>query len=331
MNRNEVLEQKTGGAASSRSQSTTKTHRALGLSLSSDGARSFNGLVSQENLDAQTKQGRSGRPASGTGSLERAPFFCPSGSTSSSKSVTSAPAESPAKPKSSFRLSFFPPWLRNRDFGPDSSPLAPSGSQKCLRQCLRPGATRDPKPEERQDFSEPVIARVMDGIYVGNLRAAYSGQVLCKNNIDSLIDMSSLPRDRSPTFIPCTCGRGPRHSWPRLKVQIQGSLEEECSSLQQPGFWDINECIEASLEKRKRVLIHCGDGYSLAPTCVIQYLMVKHDMRLLPAYEFVRARYPLNIRGRHQDLLVGLERSLWPGEGDAQCFKQVLSRKVAWT
>uniref|UniRef100_A0A674J527 protein-tyrosine-phosphatase n=1 Tax=Terrapene triunguis TaxID=2587831 RepID=A0A674J527_9SAUR len=121
----------------------------------------------------------------------------------------------------------------------------------------------------------------------------------------------------SLSVIPCTCSRGGlRHSWSRLKVDIQGPLHGECPALREPCFWDINECIEASLEKRKRVLIHCLDGYSLAPTCVIQYLMVKHNMRLMAAYEFVRARYPLNIRDRNGvweglSICVMLHKSLW--------------------
>lgn len=98
-----------------------------------------------------------------------------------------------------------------------------------------------------------------------------------------------------------------------------------------PCFQDINECIEALLEKGKRVLIHCRDGYSLGPTCVIQYLMVKHSMKLLAAYEFVRARYPLNIQECHQDLLVGLEMSLQPGGINITCLKYSLSRKMAWS
>uniref|UniRef100_A0A8C3SXP2 protein-tyrosine-phosphatase n=1 Tax=Chelydra serpentina TaxID=8475 RepID=A0A8C3SXP2_CHESE len=97
---------------------------------------------------------------------------------------------------------------------------------------------------------------------------------------------------------------------------LSGPLNGECPALREPCFWDINECIEASLEKRKRVLIHCLDGYSLAPTCVIQYLMVKHNMRLMAAYEFVRARYPLNIRDRSGvwdglSIRVTLRKSLW--------------------
>uniref|UniRef100_A0A8C2U6K5 protein-tyrosine-phosphatase n=1 Tax=Coturnix japonica TaxID=93934 RepID=A0A8C2U6K5_COTJA len=85
------------------------------------------------------------------------------------------------------------------------------------------------------------------------------------------------------------------------------------------------------MEKGKRVLIHCRDGYSLGPTCVIQYLMVKHSMRLLAAYELVRARYPLKIQECHQDLLVGLEMSLQPGGVNTACLKHSLSRKMAWS
>ncbi|XP_061466118.1 uncharacterized protein LOC133376998 [Rhineura floridana] len=331
MNRNEVLEQKISiREASSRSQSPMKIHQPLCLSISSDGTRQYNGLVSPENLHAQMKQAHSGGAASSTGLLERVSLFC----ASVSKSTTSKPVESPSKPKSSIQASLLSPLLWKGNFEFNSSPLSVSSSMKSHHGSLKSRAASDPKPREVQtgfSFLEPIIARVTDCIYLGNLCAAYSGQALCKNNIDSIIDMSSLPKDCRLSFIPCTCSRGPQHSWSRLKVHIPGPLEEECLSLQQPCFWDINECLEASLEKRKRVLIHCRDGYSLAPTCVIQYLMVKHHMRLLAAYKFVRARYPVNIRGCHQDLLVGLERSLWPGEVDMECSKQAMSRKMAWT
>uniref|UniRef100_A0A4W5J8I1 protein-tyrosine-phosphatase n=1 Tax=Hucho hucho TaxID=62062 RepID=A0A4W5J8I1_9TELE len=136
-------------------------------------------------------------------------------------------------------------------------------------------------PEQFQ-YSVPVISKVTDYIFVGNLNTAFNGRMLCRNNIDSIIDMSSLPGDPGPSLclIPCTCSQ------------------------------DINKCIEASTEKRKRVLVHCRDGLSLAPTCIIQYLMVKQNMRLIAAFELLRAKYPVNIRECHQNVLVTLERAL---------------------
>uniref|UniRef100_A0A3B4UYE7 protein-tyrosine-phosphatase n=1 Tax=Seriola dumerili TaxID=41447 RepID=A0A3B4UYE7_SERDU len=138
-----------------------------------------------------------------------------------------------------------------------------------------------PKPSgpEHFQYSEPVISKVTDYIYVGNLNAAYNGRTLL-------------------SLIPCTCSRGTRHSWSRLKVDIgdvPGALGDG-PALKQRCFEDINECIDASTEKRKRVLVHCRDGFSLAPTCIIQYLMVKQNMRLIAAYELLRAKYPVNIR-----------------------------------
>uniref|UniRef100_A0A3B4UYQ9 protein-tyrosine-phosphatase n=1 Tax=Seriola dumerili TaxID=41447 RepID=A0A3B4UYQ9_SERDU len=122
--------------------------------------------------------------------------------------------------------------------------------------------------------------------------------------------------------------------WSRLKVDIgdvPGALGDG-PALKQRCFEDINECIDASTEKRKRVLVHCRDGFSLAPTCIIQYLMVKQNMRLIAAYELLRAKYPVNIRECHQNVLVSLERALRPGGNvDPECFKQAISRKVAWT
>uniref|UniRef100_A0A674N3Y0 protein-tyrosine-phosphatase n=1 Tax=Takifugu rubripes TaxID=31033 RepID=A0A674N3Y0_TAKRU len=168
-------------------------------------------------------------------------------------------------------------------------------------------------PEPFQ-YSEPVISKVTDYIYVGNLNAAYSGRTLCRNNIDSIIDMSSVPGEPRLGLIPCTCSRGARHSWSRLKVDIGDTPDAigDGLSLRQCCFEDINECIDASTEKRKRVLVHCRDGFSLAPTCIIQYLMVKQNMKLIAAYELLRAKYPVNIKECHQNVLVSLERALRP-------------------
>uniref|UniRef100_A0A8C9QRG7 Tyrosine specific protein phosphatases domain-containing protein n=1 Tax=Scleropages formosus TaxID=113540 RepID=A0A8C9QRG7_SCLFO len=124
--------------------------------------------------------------------------------------------------------------------------------------------------------------------------------------------------------------RGARHSWSRLKVDIG-----EGPTLPQRCFEDINGCIDASTEKRKRVLVHCRDGYSLAPVCVIQYLMVRQNMRLIAAYELLRAKYPVNIRECHQNVLVSLERALRPGtclvllfHGDVPAYMHELMSSV---
>ncbi|XP_061078618.1 uncharacterized protein LOC133111979 [Conger conger] len=318
-----------------------RTHRPLCLSISSDSSGRFKALETPEwknNLKAQMEQAHSAGAASSTGSLERASLFC--------ASVSSTPASSSGLPspgsKSSGRFGLFsPPW--NSSSESDSNPPSRSGSKKLRKYPHRgaagggvpakgdePGEPKQGPPAEHFHFAEPVISKVTDYIYVGNLNAAYSGHTLCRNNIDSIVDMSSLPGETSLCLIPCTCSRGARHTWSRLKVHL-GDL----SDLSHPGprcFQDINECIDASAGKRKRVLVHCRDGFSLAPTCVIQYLMVKQNMRLLAAYELLRSRYPLNIRECHQDVLVSLERALRPGgDVDPECFKVAISRRVAWT
>ncbi|KAM6926995.1 uncharacterized protein PEZ65_010414 isoform 1-T1 [Lycodopsis pacificus] len=314
-----------------------RAHRPLCMSVSSDSSGRFRALETQEwknNLKAQMEQAHSAGAASSTGSLERASLFCASAS-----STASSPVEILNKSKSSSRFSLFsPPW--NSSSESDSNPPSRSGSKK-LRNYSRRAATGpagargpdtpEPKPggPEHFQYSEPVISKVTDYIYVGNLNAAYNGRTLCRNNIDGIIDMSSVPGEPGPSLnlVPCTCSRGARHSWSRLKVDI-GDVPE----LKQRCFEDINECIDASTEKRKRVLVHCRDGFSLAPTCIIQYLMVKQNMRLIAAYELLRAKYPVNIRECHQNVLVSLERALRPGGNtDPECFKQAISRKVAWT
>ncbi|XP_048113524.1 uncharacterized protein LOC125303691 isoform X1 [Alosa alosa] len=328
-----------------------RSHRPLCLSVSSDSNGRFKALETQEwknNLKAQMEQAHSAGAASSTGSLERASLFCASGSTTTSSSGLSSPVETLTKSKSSSRFSLFsPPW--NSSSESDSNPPSRSGSKK-LRNYSRRGVMASggcigkapDAPEakhgggcpEHFQYSEPVISKVTDYIYVGNLNAAYSGRTLCRNNIDSIIDMSNLPGEASLSLIPCTCSRGTKHSWSRLKVDI-GELPEsapESPAFKPRCFEDINECIDASTEKRKRVLVHCRDGFSLAPTCIIQYLMVRQNMRLIAAYELLRAKHPLNIRESHQNVLVSLERALRPGGNmEPEGFKQAISRKVAWT
>lgn len=294
-------------------------------------------------LSLQMEQAHSAGAASSTGSLERASLFCASGSTTTSSSGLSSPVELLTKSKSSSRFSLFsPPW--NSSSESDSNPPSRSGSKKLRNYSRRTGPggvkTGPETPEAKQSgpehfqYSEPVISKVTDYIYVGNLNAAYSGRMLCRNNIDSIIDMSSLPGETCLSLIPCTCSRGTKHSWSRLKVDISElpDMAQDGLVLRQRCFEDINECIDASTEKRKRVLVHCRDGFSLAPTCVIQYLMIKQNMRLIAAYEMLRAKHPVNIRECHQNVLVNLERALRPGGNtDPECFKQAISRKVAWT
>lgn len=56
MSRNEAVEHKISQAVASRSQPALKSHRSLCFSLSSDGARQYKGLVSQDNLVTQVSE-----------------------------------------------------------------------------------------------------------------------------------------------------------------------------------------------------------------------------------------------------------------------------------
>ncbi|XP_071665101.1 uncharacterized protein [Patagioenas fasciata] len=328
MSKHEVHEEKGGEALQ------PGTHRSLCLVPSAGGDDSSSMLAPQDwqgALQVQMEVAESRGAAHSTESLVQTSISCAHRSP-----PLPCPVGSPSKTKLTSHFSLFSTLSSGSET--DSSPMPPASSKKYLRGSWK----KNSHPEEPTSlkprglacslFTGPIIARITDCIYLGNLNAAYSGRALCTNSIDSIIDMSSLPSDCSLSVIPCTCQRGGfKHSWSRLKVDIQAPLHGDNHDMGQPCFRHINNCIEASLEKGKRVLIHCRDGYSLGPTCVIQYLMVKHSMRLLAAYELVRARYPLNIQECHQDLLVGLEMSLQPGSINIMCLKHSLSRKMAWS
>ncbi|XP_029438751.1 uncharacterized protein LOC115079371 [Rhinatrema bivittatum] len=336
MNRNEAPDLHPVSAAST-PHLPVRVRRPLCLSLSSGGGDQYQGPEDQDwhkSLQSQMEQAQSSGTASSTGSLERASLFCTSRPNTPFSPTLSGPLEPLSKASSPSRFSPSP----SSSSSNSSAPFRSGSRRLCSYGRRGDSKAEDAKGElaerrraEPVHFSEPIISRVTDCIYLGNLLAAYSGQSLCRNGIDSIIDMSSLASGQGLAVVPCTCTRAVRHSWSRLKVDLQGPPGGECCTLRQRSFSDINDCIQASAEKRKRVLVHCRDGYSLAPTCVIQYLMVKRGMRLLAAYELVRARYPVNIRECHQDLLVSLEASLRPGDTDPAGFKQAMSRKLAWT
>ncbi|XP_054475869.1 uncharacterized protein LOC129108191 [Anoplopoma fimbria] len=215
-----------------------RAHRPLCMSVSSDSSGRFRALETQEwknNLKAQMEQAHSAGAASSTGSLERASLFCASASTTASSSSLSSPVEILNKSKSSSRFSLFsPPW--NSSSESDSNPPSRSGSKK-LRNYSRRAATGpagargpdtpEPKPSgpEHFQYSEPVISKVTDYIYVGNLNAAYNGRTLCRNNIDSIIDMSSVPGSRAPASTSC---RAPAPAAPATAGPASRWTSETC-------------------------------------------------------------------------------------------------------
>ncbi|XP_075357726.1 uncharacterized protein LOC142409855 [Mycteria americana] len=208
MSKSEVHEEK-GGDVVSIAEQPRRTHWSLCLVPSAGGDDRSSKLAPQEwqsRLQVQMEEAESGGAAHSMGSLARASHSCALRSSPTPAPPLPCPADSPSKAKLSSCFSVFLPLSWGSK--PDSSPLPHASSKKSLRGSWKknphPKEPTSPTPGEPAcfPFTGPIIARITDCIYLGNLNAAYSGQALCINSIDSIIDMSSLPSDCSLRVIP---------------------------------------------------------------------------------------------------------------------------------
>lgn len=179
-------------------------------------------------------------------------------------------------------------------------------------------------------YRDECCSQILDFLFMGNIETAYNEHLLCKLNIESIVDISNLephqiPRHRK-SDCPCTCALETSH--PRARLWLGVNDSESTDML--PYFEDISTFIEAARRKDKNVLVHSLNGNSRAVCAVIQYLMKYHDMTLRRAYNLVKRRWPtINMNFRFQNSLEIWERRLLPGVQPSMTFEE-MNRQSAW-
>ncbi|KAH8298615.1 hypothetical protein KR018_010855, partial [Drosophila ironensis] len=131
----------------------------------------------------------------------------------------------------------------------------------------------------REDFDGgPVsIDEIETGLFLGNLTAATHMETLRSFKITHILTLDSVPL--------------PQHileaSFLTTKyIQIADMPREDI-------LQHLESCVEfisSALEQQGNVLVHCYFGVSRSSSTVIAYMMKRHNLDFLPAYELVKAK-----------------------------------------
>jgi protein-tyrosine phosphatase len=109
------------------------------------------------------------------------------------------------------------------------------------------------------------ITYIMDNIYIGNINAAKSREILINNKITAVINLANEEIEYP---------RGIR----QLDISIHDSPEVQISEYFKETYNFINRNNTTG-----NVLVHCHAGISRSVTIVLYYLMRKYNMKLLDA------------------------------------------------
>ncbi|XP_064091660.1 uncharacterized protein LOC135205241 [Macrobrachium nipponense] len=180
-------------------------------------------------------------------------------------------------------------------------------------------------------FLDGNICQVIDGLFLGNIKAAYCEPLLCKLDIECVVDLSDVMPAQVPSasksICPCTCPLETAHLRTRLCINIPNS--EEIDIMQYAD--DINRFIEGSLNQGKNVLIHSFHGKSRAPAVIIQYLMTMYKMSFSRAFSLVKSAFPeVSLNGGFHKNLQRLDRRLSAGSSNSLNLSGTPKSRSAW-
>jgi hypothetical protein len=131
-----------------------------------------------------------------------------------------------------------------------------------------------PSPSPILGIDSYQMSEVLPGLYLGNACDAKDMNLLQKNQIKSIINISKT--------VPCYY----EDSFDYLNLPCNDSIHENILQYFENAF----EYIEKKLSENKNVLVHCQGGISRSPSFVIGYLMRYHSKTFEQAYLLVKEK-----------------------------------------
>ncbi|MPC50426.1 Dual specificity protein phosphatase 15 [Portunus trituberculatus] len=162
-------------------------------------------------------------------------------------------------------------------------------------------------------YRDDNIAYVVEGLYLGNITAAYSQPLLCRLDVQCVVDLSGTRPAQVPaakkSICPCTCPRTTPHHRSRLCIDIPDTDEVDITQFSS----EVTRFIHAAHLKGKNVLVHSYKGQSRAPALVILYLMTIIRMSFAQALSLVQTSYPcVDLNPAFRMTLQEVDRRLSP-------------------
>ncbi|KAK3854380.1 hypothetical protein Pcinc_039137 [Petrolisthes cinctipes] len=149
-----------------------------------------------------------------------------------------------------------------------------------------------PPPRRNLKYADHNIAYVVAGVYVGNLRAAYCEPVLCRLQIECVVDLSGLLPSQVPrhyhSLCPCTCPQSTPHHRSRLCIDLG---DRPCGVEVNQVMGEVTSFLQAAIQRKKNALVHCVDGITTAPVVLAHYLNTVEEMPFIDALALVTSAY----------------------------------------
>ncbi|OWA52859.1 hypothetical protein BV898_17301 [Hypsibius exemplaris] len=159
-------------------------------------------------------------------------------------------------------------------------------------------------------YHDDNLSQITDYLYIGDIYAANNEHLLCKLNVDAIVDLSNLrPEDvrkLKACHIPCTCPISSNHQRAKLIIGVKNSETEEIHIY----FDEINRFVESIRRSGRKVLIHSLRGQGRAAVAVIQYLMQVHQLPMQSAFRVTKLARSLKINPVFRETLEYLESRL---------------------
>lgn len=189
-----------------------------------------------------------------------------------------------------------------------------------------------PTLRNRPSYLNNLVCQVLDHLFMSGIEAAYNANLLCRLNIEYMIDISNVepqkvPRNRR-SDCPCLCSLETAHSRARMTITI-----EENSTIDLiPYFKDVNDFIESAHACGKSVLIHSYHGRNRCAVLVLQYLMMIKRINLERAEQLIKSLWPtVSISENFYRSLKKWESSFAVPEDDDSSSEQATSTTASST
>lgn len=141
-----------------------------------------------------------------------------------------------------------------------------------------------PIPKPRNRYINEIVWQVDETVYCGGIEAVSNLNLLCRLNIEYIVDLSGLNEEIASrrSECPCLCSRKTPHSRMIMAIKLN---DEELLPKQNlmPFFEDVVKLIGRAKVVKKCVLIHSIKGRNRAPAFVAAYMMHKHHITRVQA------------------------------------------------